>query len=98
MRIVDRMEFILHTRQGDFATRTVVNAAGIYADTIAAMAGQKDLVIKPRLGEMMIFDKEMDVLVNTVVFPISSRRSKGIVVIPAVSGNMLISATARMVY
>jgi glycerol-3-phosphate dehydrogenase len=89
--------FILHTGRGDFITRTVVNAAGIYADDIAALAGQRDLAIKARLGEMLVFDKEMEARVNTVVFPIPSGRSKGIVVIPAVSGNMLISATARMV-
>ncbi len=90
-------EFILQTGQGDFTARTVVNAAGVYADAVASMAGQKDLNIKARLGEVLVLDKELGFSLNTVLFPLPSGPSKGIVVIPTVSGNTLVSATARLV-
>ena len=89
--------FSLQTERGEFTARTVVNAAGIYADKIAAMCGQNNLKIKARLGEVLVLDKELGYKVGTVLFPVPSVHSKGIVYIPTVSGNTLISATARMV-
>jgi glycerol-3-phosphate dehydrogenase len=89
--------FILHTERGEFTTRTVVNAAGIYADKIAAMCGPDHLSIKARLGEVLVLDQELGFKLGTVLFPVPSVYSKGIAVIPTVSGNTLISATARMI-
>jgi glycerol-3-phosphate dehydrogenase len=89
--------FTLHTEGGEFLARTVVNAAGIHADLIAGMCGQNDLNIKARLGEVLVLDKELGFKVRTVLFPVPSVQSKGIAFIPTVSGNTLISTTARLV-
>lgn len=44
------------TSRGSFLSRFCVNAAGIYADHIAAMAGPPEFTIHPRKGELLIFD------------------------------------------
>ena len=36
--------------------RYIVNAAGLYADDVAAMAGAERFVLRPRKGEYVIFD------------------------------------------
>jgi len=89
--------FVVHTSRGNFRARMVVNAAGLYADEVAAMVGQTDFVIKGRLGEVLVLDKELRTQIKPVLFPIPTPHSKGIIIIPTVSGNLLVSATARMV-
>ena len=42
--------FSVTTEKGVFTTRSVVNAAGLYADTVAAMVGDHDYAIVPRKG------------------------------------------------
>lgn len=46
------------TTRGSFRTRCCINAAGVYADRIAAMAGPPEFTIHPRKGEFIIFDRE----------------------------------------
>lgn len=74
----------------------IVNAAGVYADMVAGFIGDTSFHVDARLGEILVFDKEGDQAVKTVLFPMPRQFSKGIIVIPTVSGNTLISATARM--
>ncbi len=47
------------TSRGSFTTRYVINAAGIYADRIANMAGPPEFTLHPRKGELLILDSEM---------------------------------------
>ncbi|MEW5785736.1 MAG: FAD-dependent oxidoreductase [Bacillota bacterium] len=46
------------TSRGSFNTRFLINAAGIYADRIAAMTGEPEFTLHPRKGELLIFDRE----------------------------------------
>lgn len=46
------------TRDGIIEAGTVINAAGLYADEIAAMADDRFFTIHPRRGTLAIFDKE----------------------------------------
>lgn len=45
------------TNKGIIKSRYVINAAGVYADHIAEMAGDKFYTIHPRKGGIVIFDK-----------------------------------------
>lgn len=45
------------TNKGIIKSRYVINAAGLYADDIAEMAGDKFYTIHPRKGGILIFDK-----------------------------------------
>jgi glycerol-3-phosphate dehydrogenase len=47
------------TTRGEIEARFIVNAAGVYADRIAEMAGSKEFTIHPRKGSTLLFDKEV---------------------------------------
>lgn len=87
--------FCVNTQGSSYCARYIVNAAGLYADKIADMVGIHDYEIKPRKGELLIMDKSLNVNLHTVLFPIPGPHTKGIVVIPSVSGNVLIGSTAE---
>jgi glycerol-3-phosphate dehydrogenase len=46
------------TNRGKIFTRFLINAAGLYADEIAEMAGAQEFTIHPRKGETLVLDKK----------------------------------------
>ncbi len=76
------------------SARFVINAAGLYADEISRMAGAEEFTIIPRKGEEYMLDKRAGSLVNSVIFPVPSKKSKGILVIPTVDGTLMLGPTA----
>ncbi|MBU5483914.1 FAD-dependent oxidoreductase [Clostridium sp. MSJ-11] len=89
--------FYLETEKFKYKSSYVINAAGVFADEISQMVNLKNYSIKPRLGEILILDKNHNTGLNTVLFPIPSAHTKGIVVIPSITGNIIVGSTARMV-
>lgn len=86
----------VETSQGTIRTKYVVNAAGVYADKISAMAGDTSFTIQPRKGEYVLFDKTAQkTLVNGVVFPVPTKTSKGILVCATTHGNVFIGPNAQ---
>ena len=86
----------VQTSEGVIATRCVVNAAGIYADIIARLAGDSSFTITPRKGEYILFDKTACTsLVKGVVFPTPTEKSKGILVCTTTHGNTFIGPNAN---
>jgi glycerol-3-phosphate dehydrogenase len=85
----------IHTSQGDFACRWVVNAAGLYADEVMHAAGVRpDFQITARRGEYAILDRE-EITINNVLFPVPSDISKGILVTATLHGNTLVGPNAE---
>lgn len=76
-------------------TRTLVNAAGLYADEIARMAGGVEHTIQPRKGEYMLFDKAAGPMARHTLFQLPTKMGKGILVTPTVDGNLLMGPTAE---
>lgn len=70
--------------------RIVINAAGVHADDVMAMAGAKDFEIFPRKGQYFILDKNQGGLVSHIIFQCPSALGKGVVVTPTVHGNLLV--------
>ena len=85
------------TTRGTFTARYVVNAAGLYSDTIAEMAGCRTFTIHPRKGEEYLLDKRLQGLVKRVIFPCPTPVSKGILVIPTYDGTIMVGPTAASV-
>ena len=83
------------TTKGEFALDAVVNAAGLYAERIAQMAGISEPVIHPRRGEYVLLDKQAGKMANSVLFPAPTNNSKGILVLPTIDGNLLLGPTAE---
>jgi glycerol-3-phosphate dehydrogenase len=85
----------VQTSRGTIHTEYIINAAGLFADEVSAMAGVDEFKINPRKGEYVIYDKDLRHLVNHVLFPIPTPISKGIVVTPTVDGNIIAGPTAQ---
>ncbi|MCM2266565.1 MAG: NAD(P)/FAD-dependent oxidoreductase [Elusimicrobiales bacterium] len=78
-----------------FRSRFVVNAAGLYADEVSAMAGAPTFKITPRKGEEYLLDKKREHIANHIIFPLPSKTSKGILIIKTSDGNPMIGPTAH---
>lgn len=87
----------VQTPDATFTARFVINAAGLYADEIARMAGVGDFTIRPRKGEEYLLDKRLEGLVQHVIFPCPTPVSKGILVIPTYDGTIMVGPTAQSV-
>lgn len=77
--------------------RRVVNAAGLYADTVSALFNAEPFLIRPRKGEEYLLDRNSPACPGHVLFPVPSRESKGMLVIPTVEGTVMIGPTAEMI-
>ena len=73
----------------------VINAAGVYADRVAEMAGVGTFQIHPRKGEEYLLDKRLRGMVKKVIFPVPTATSKGILVIPTFDGTLMVGPTAH---
>ena len=97
---VERIErtqegFAVHTNTGVIESRTVVNAAGVYADVLHNQLCENKLKIVPRRGEYCLLDRKDGKLVSRTVFQLPSALGKGVLVSPTVHGNLLIGPTAE---
>lgn len=81
----------------EIKARYVVNAAGLYADEVSRCCGAEDFTISPRKGEEYLLDRESAAKPNHVVFPVPTKHSKGVLVIPTVGGTTMIGPTADVV-
>ncbi len=80
---------------GDVTAQWVINAAGLHSDTLDRMFGHDRFTIKPRRGELIVFDKVAAGLVNSVLLPVPTPISKGVLIAPTVFGNVLLGPTAE---
>jgi glycerol-3-phosphate dehydrogenase len=87
--------FRVLTPRGEFRSRYLVNAAGLYADEISRMAGIDSFTICPRKGEEFLLDKKKEHIARHLLFPLPSKVSKGILVIKTADGNPMIGPTAE---
>jgi L-2-hydroxyglutarate oxidase LhgO len=87
--------FLLESASGEsISADFVVNAAGLYADTVSSFFGAEEFQIHPRKGEYHLLDRRTPACPERVVFPVPTPVSKGMLVIPTVEGTVLIGPTA----
>ncbi len=84
----------IHTNQGIFKSRYVVNAAGVYADKLHNMVSEKKIYITPRRGDYCLLDKSAGSHVSKTIFALPGKYGKGILVAPTVHGNLILGPTA----
>jgi len=72
----------------------IINASGVYADEISKIFNAEEFKIIPRKGEEYLLDKNSPGFPSKVIFPVPSKVSKGILVIPTVEGTMMVGPTA----
>lgn len=83
------------TTKGDFEARFVVNAAGVDAGKVHAMAAPENFVTKPCRGEYYLLDKSAGSTVGRVIFQCPTAAGKGVLVAPTVHGNLIVGPNAQ---
>ena len=87
----------LITNKGTIKTHTVINAAGVYSDSISKMAGIDYFKIIPRKGQYILFQKGTGEAVNSVVFQVPTEKGKGILVTSTYHGNLMLGPNSEEV-
>lgn len=87
--------WVVHTSKGDVEARAVVNAAGVFADTVHNWVCEEKLHITPRRGEYCLLDRTAGDHVSHTVFQLPGKYGKGVLVSPTVHGNLLLGPTAK---
>ncbi len=86
--------WLVVSKQGNFRTKIVVNAAGVYADRFHNMVSESKIHITPRKGEYCLLDRTAGSHVGHTIFTLPGKLGKGILVTPTIHGNLLIGPTA----
>lgn len=84
----------IKTKEGQYETKLVINAAGVFADQIHNMVSEDKMQIIPRKGEYCLMDKKAGTLVEKTIFQLPGKYGKGVLVTPTVHGNLLTGPTA----
>ena len=87
--------YLLRGPGGALRCRYLVNAAGLHADTIDRMLGHAEFTVRPRRGELIVFDKFARALVNHILLPVPTAVTKGVLISPTVYGNVMLGPTAE---
>ncbi len=79
--------------------RLLINAAGLFADKISAMAGDERYTIYPCRGEYYLLDKIPQGLLHMPVYPVprSGVGGLGVHLTPTIDGNLLLGPSAEYV-
>jgi len=92
----DGTSWLLHTPRGKITATYVINCAGLYGDLVNHnVLGDCDFTIKPRKGQFVLFDKAARKLLNSIILPVPTARTKGIVLFPTIFGNVAVGPTAE---
>jgi glycerol-3-phosphate dehydrogenase len=88
--------WMLETSRGNLRGSLLINCAGLYGDRLnRKLMGETDFEIRPRKGQFVVFDKSARNLTNSILLPVPTEITKGIVVCPTIFGNLLVGPTAE---
>ena len=85
----------LVTNNGNYETKVVVNAAGVYADKFHNMVSDDKMTIVARRGDYYLLDKTAGKHVSRTIFTLPNEFGKGVLVSPTVHGNLIVGPTAN---
>ncbi len=86
------------TEEGSLKCDYVVNAAGLYSDVVAELAGAREFTIHPRKGIELLFNKRLEDWIDHCLAELkipSHPTSKGGGINPTVHGNIIWGPTAE---
>src|SRR3984957_795328 len=91
----DGFELATSAAAEPFRCRFAVNAAGLASDEGDRLFGGGGFTIRPRKGGLILYDKLARPLPSSIILPVPTARTKGVVVAPTVFGNVLLGPTAE---
>ena len=87
--------FEIYSGEKSVTASYIVNAAGLFGDSVARMAGDGFFTLHPRKGQYYLYDKSCPRYTLRTVFRAPGPMGKGVLVTPTVNGNTLIGPTAE---
>ena len=88
--------FVITGKNGEeIEAKFVVNAAGVYSDTVANMIGDESFSIDSSRGQYYLLDKSQGELFGHVMFQCPGPLGKGVLVAPTVHGNLIVGPDAN---
>ncbi len=92
----DGSHWHIQTNADPITTRAVVNCAGLFGDRLEErLLGKSAFSIRPRKGQFVVFDKAARRHLSSIILPVPTERTKGIVLCPTIFGNILVGPTAE---
>ncbi len=88
-------EWRIAIKAGGVLAGNIINAAGLFGDHVEALAHKPSFTIKPRKGQFVVFDKPAAKLARSIILPVPSERTKGVVLFRTIFGNLAIGPTAE---
>ena len=92
----DGKQWQIETSKGPVCARTVINCGGLYGDLVETkLVGESTFDLRPRKGQFVVFDKPSSKLLTSIILPVPTEKTKGVVVCRTIFGNVLVGPTAE---
>lgn len=91
----DGKSWCISTEQETFTSVLVINCTGTNGDNIERICHEPEFEIRPRKGQFLVFDKSASNLVNSIILPVPTPTTKGVVLTKTIFGNLLLGPTAE---
>jgi len=91
----DGTNWHLNAGERKFRASFVINCTGTNGDNIEQICRKPDFEIRPRKGQFVVYDKSAISLINSIILPVPSPTTKGVVLTRTAFGNLLLGPTAE---
>jgi len=83
------------TNKGRLTAKIVINCSGLFGDLVENIVRPSPFTVKPRKGQFAVFNQSANQLLNSVIFPVPTERTKGVLLFPSIYGNIVVGPTAE---
>lgn len=91
----NHFELILENKDS-IVSKNVINCAGVNSDIIASYIENPEFKIIPKKGEYYVLDRKAKGLFNSVIYPLPTKKGKGVLIVPQTHGNILLGPTSTI--
>lgn len=92
----DGKQWNLNTSRKPVKGMTVINCAGLYGDLLdTQLIGSSAFNIRPRKGQFLVYDTSAYRLLSSIILPIPSKTTKGVIICRTAFGKVIVGPTAE---